>query len=536
MLPGSPDEWRRATNGGALSCLLVLVALVASASALRGEPTLASVTFDNSAGADANSLAPSISADGRYVAFESAPTTSRPTTTTASPTSSCATCRRHDRPSSSVRPSPAGRRRRRARSTSSISADGRFVAFDPRRQPLAEDNERLHDVFVRDLQASTTTLVSRGIGGAGADGELPTPRSRPTAASSPSRPTPTTSSPATTTRRRRLRARPAGEHDRRSSAGRGPAGAGADGELRPRPRSRPTGASWPSRRTPRTSSRDDNNGRATSSCATCDASTTTLVSLRRPARGAGGDGDLLRRLDLGRRALRRLRLRRRQPRRPTTTTGQRRVRARPAGDTTTLVSRGAGGAGRRAARLLRAPVDLGRRALRRLRLGRRQPLGRRPRRATDVFVRDLQRRARPRSRAGRGGAGGDGDAPRAASISADGRYVAFASDADNLSPDDNNAFTNVFRRDLFGPPPDCSDVAQAVAQGFASVVVLPCSDADGDPITRSIVGGPAHGALGTIDQPSGTVFYTPTQATRAPTPSASAAPTRAAPPTSPRRV
>ena len=114
--------------------------------------------------------------------------------------------------------------------------------------------------------------------------------------------------------------------------------------------------------------------------------------------------------------------------------------------------------------------------------------------------------------------------------------MAFASDADNLSPDDNNAFTNVFRQDLFGPPPDCSDVAQAVAQGFASVVVLPCSDADGDPITRSIVGGPAHGALGTIEQPSGTVFYTPDPGYAGPDSFSSAAPTRAAPPTSPRRV
>lgn len=33
------------------------------------------------------------------------------------------------------------------------------------------------------------------------------------------------------------------------------------------------------------------------------------------------------------------------------------------------------------------------------------------------------------------------------SISADGRYVAFGSDADNLSAEDNNAYRNIFLRD-----------------------------------------------------------------------------------------
>ena len=67
----------------------------------------------------------------------------------------------------------------------------------------------------------------------------------------------------------------------------------------------------------------------------------------------------------------------------------------------------------------------------------------------DVFVRDLRTQAVTlASRAdGPGGPGADGNVDEAA-ISADGRHVAFDSDADNLSAADGNAFPNVFVRDL----------------------------------------------------------------------------------------
>jgi Tol biopolymer transport system component len=52
-----------------------------------------------------------------------------------------------------------------------ISADGRFVAFTSLASNLhPDDGDANHDVFVRDLQAGTTTLVSRGAGAAGAKG------------------------------------------------------------------------------------------------------------------------------------------------------------------------------------------------------------------------------------------------------------------------------------------------------------------------------------------------------------------------------
>jgi Tol biopolymer transport system component len=71
--------------------------------------------------------------------------------------------------------------------------------------------------------------------------------------------------------------------------------------------------------------------------------------------------------------------------------------------------------------------------------------------AGNVFVRDLQLGTTTlvSRAAGAAGAGGDGTS-FSGPISADDRYVAFSSNADNLSGDDANAFENVFRRDLNG--------------------------------------------------------------------------------------
>ena len=59
-----------------------------------------------------------------------------------------------------------------ARGTVSISADGRRVAFDSDASNLTRgDHNREGDVFVRDLRARTTTLVSRASGAHGAKGD-----------------------------------------------------------------------------------------------------------------------------------------------------------------------------------------------------------------------------------------------------------------------------------------------------------------------------------------------------------------------------
>jgi Tol biopolymer transport system component len=72
----------------------------------------------------------------------------------------------------------------------------------------------------------------------------------------------------------------------------------------------------------------------------------------------------------------------------------------------------------------------------------------------DVFVRDLSTATTTlvSRAAGAGGAGAD-DQAGAPAISGDGRFVAFSSLADNLSGVDSNVVENVFRRDVLGAPP-----------------------------------------------------------------------------------
>jgi Tol biopolymer transport system component len=129
---------------------------------------------DGGAGADGFSQEPSISADGRYVAFASEADnlskedndafqnvfirdTQANTTTLVS------------RKSAADGGDPADEFSRMP----SISADGRYVAFSSQAGNLStDDKNNEEDVFVRDMQANTTTLVSRqsvGAGGAGGD-------------------------------------------------------------------------------------------------------------------------------------------------------------------------------------------------------------------------------------------------------------------------------------------------------------------------------------------------------------------------------
>lgn len=67
--------------------------------------------------------------------------------------------------------------------------------------------------------------------------------------------------------------------------------------------------------------------------------------------------------------------------------------------------------------------------------------------ADDVYVRDLETSTTILVSVAADGGGGNGHS-RFGSLSADGRYVAFQSTADNLVPDDDNAMMDVFVRDL----------------------------------------------------------------------------------------
>jgi hypothetical protein len=86
-------------------------------------------------------------------------------------------------------------------------------------------------------------------------------------------------------------------------------------------------------------------------------------------------------------------------------------------------------------------------------------------------------------------------------VSPDGHFVYQTAEANQ------NAGLVIFKR---ATAPACSSGSTAVAQGKPATVALTCVDADGDPIARSIVSGPAHGTLGPVNDATGTVTYTPT--------------------------
>jgi len=119
------------------------------------------------ANANNNSLDPAISADGRYVAFDSDATNLVPTDLVADISSDIFV---HDRTLNSterVSVAIAGAPRDGDSFKPSISADGRFVAFYSSATNLvAGDINGVADVFLYDRNADTTTRVSGASGGA----------------------------------------------------------------------------------------------------------------------------------------------------------------------------------------------------------------------------------------------------------------------------------------------------------------------------------------------------------------------------------
>ena len=125
------------------------------------------------AGADGNSFAPAISGDGRRVAFDSAATNLSADDGDAVRdvfVRDLATARTMLVSRASGPAGPAGDG---DSTVPDISRSGRFIAFASLADNLsAEDDDTVLNVFLRDLAAGTTSLVSRadGAAGAGADG------------------------------------------------------------------------------------------------------------------------------------------------------------------------------------------------------------------------------------------------------------------------------------------------------------------------------------------------------------------------------
>jgi Tol biopolymer transport system component len=157
----------------ALAALLLAASIVGVALGAKGdEPTTVLVSVSKGGkGGDGNSLEPAISGDGRYVAFSSraknlssaAKNGRRQIFVKDVKTGAVTLVSRADGAAGAVADGNSY--------DPSISADGRYVAFASWAENVAPDDTAFNDVFVRDLAAGTTTLVSRASGAAGAAGD-----------------------------------------------------------------------------------------------------------------------------------------------------------------------------------------------------------------------------------------------------------------------------------------------------------------------------------------------------------------------------
>jgi uncharacterized repeat protein (TIGR01451 family) len=132
-----------------------------------GQTTRVSVASDGT-GANSNSYQPSISSSGQYVAFESAATNLIP-----ADNNGCSDIFVRDRQTNeTTRVSTAsdGTPGDEPSYAPSISADGQYVAFESASTTLVSgDTNGCSDVFVRDRQTNVTTRVSVSSGGAQGD-------------------------------------------------------------------------------------------------------------------------------------------------------------------------------------------------------------------------------------------------------------------------------------------------------------------------------------------------------------------------------
>ncbi|MCY2987716.1 MAG: Ig-like domain-containing protein, partial [Planctomycetota bacterium] len=109
--------------------------------------------------ANSGSYAPSISADGRYVAFQS--TASNLASGDTNDWDDIFVRDRQSNTTSRISVDPAGNQANSGSYTPSISADGRYVAFESTASNLVSGNTNgTYDIFVRDTLSNTTSRVS----------------------------------------------------------------------------------------------------------------------------------------------------------------------------------------------------------------------------------------------------------------------------------------------------------------------------------------------------------------------------------------
>ena len=145
-----------------LALIFSIFAVAGIANAFAGQTTRVSVTTGGIA-ANGQVLSGVLSADGRYVVFASV----------AANLGTGTHVYRHDRTTHmtvQVDVTPDGALSAGPSSAPTISADGRYVAFTSQAADLvASDVNGLQDVFVRDMQSNSTSLVSANAAGTAGD-------------------------------------------------------------------------------------------------------------------------------------------------------------------------------------------------------------------------------------------------------------------------------------------------------------------------------------------------------------------------------
>jgi hypothetical protein len=158
----------------AIACCLALalLALTASASAAKDDLDLVS-RASGANGADSNGFSdtPAISADGRFVAFHSVASNLDPADGDTRGDIFLRDMQANATTLVSRASGAAGAKANASATQASVSADGRFVSFSSSASNLDPAANGIPNIFVRDLQANTTTLVSRASGPNGAEGD-----------------------------------------------------------------------------------------------------------------------------------------------------------------------------------------------------------------------------------------------------------------------------------------------------------------------------------------------------------------------------
>jgi Tol biopolymer transport system component len=168
-------KWRREAWGTALAALVLAAVTGGAVAGAQGgeEPVtqLVSRAGTNGPGGDGNSLEPAISGDGRFVVFASRATNLSPAAKSGKREIFVKDLKTGTVTLASRADGPEGPAADGSSYDPSISADGRYVAFASGAENLSAEDVAYNDVFVRDLATGTTTLVSRGPGLAGPAGD-----------------------------------------------------------------------------------------------------------------------------------------------------------------------------------------------------------------------------------------------------------------------------------------------------------------------------------------------------------------------------